>query len=59
MNWGIEDLAAAAVLIGGAAIALTIVLRSIRNAMLRAILAIGIILGVLAIWAHLAVGIFV
>jgi hypothetical protein len=38
---------------------LTIVLRNVRNAMLRAILATGIVLAVLAIWAHLAVGIFV
>ena len=58
MNWGIEDFAAAAVLLIGAAVALAVVFRSVRTQPARGLLAVGVVLATLAIWAHLAVGIF-
>lgn len=58
MNWGIEDVAAAVVLIGGTGAALALVLRTVRNRTARLLLAGGVILIGLLIWAHLAVGIF-
>lgn len=58
MNWGIEDLVAAVALLGSAGIALALILRSVHSRLPRLLLAGGIVVAALAIWAHLAVGIF-
>lgn len=58
MNWGIEDFAAAAALLIGAGLALTIIFRSVRGRLPRLLSAGGIVLVVLTVWAHLAVDIF-
>jgi hypothetical protein len=57
MNWGIEDVVAAVALITAALIGIALARRLVRNQSLRYILIAGILLVVLAIWAHLAVGI--
>ncbi|MGX9116842.1 hypothetical protein ACWTU6_09115 [Mesorhizobium sp. BHbsci] len=57
MNWGIEDFAAAAALLGAAWIGIALVRRNVHGAVLRPILLVGVVIVVLAIWAHLAVGI--
>jgi hypothetical protein len=56
MNWGVEDFAAAAVLLGVAAIALALVLRSNLDRTSRVLLAGAVVVVTLAIWAELAVG---
>ena len=57
MNWGAEDLAAAAVLLLATVVAVAVVFKTNRNRMWRVILTGAVILAVLAIWAQLAVGI--
>jgi hypothetical protein len=56
MNWGIEDLAAAAALLLSAGLAIAIVFRIARAGPARALLTGVVALVALAIWAHLAVG---
>ena len=58
MNWGIEDFAAAAVILAGVAVWLIIVFATVGTQPARAVLAGGVILGAATIWAHLAVGVF-
>ncbi len=59
MNWGIEDFGAAAALLIGAGIALALIFGSVvRRRRLQLVLSGGVVLIVLAIWAHLAVGVF-
>ena len=57
MNWGIEDFVAAAVLVAVGWFAIVLVRRTVQGGVLRFILLAGVVLVVLAIWAHLAVGI--
>jgi hypothetical protein len=57
MNWGIEDFTAAAALIAAAWIGIALVRRYVLGKILRPVLLAGVVLAVLAIWAHLAVGI--
>ncbi|MBB4004667.1 hypothetical protein GGR03_003762 [Aurantimonas endophytica] len=58
MNWGLEDFAAAAALLGGAGVSLVVVFESMPGLLPRVLLA-GVVLAItLAIWAHLAVGLF-
>jgi hypothetical protein len=57
MNWGMEDLAAAAGLLLAAALALTAVFRIVQSRRWRAILTVAVLVAVLAVWAQLAVGI--
>jgi hypothetical protein len=58
VNWGAEDFMAAALLLGGAGLALEATMRLVRGTAPRIVLGLTI-LGVLAlIWAELAVGIF-
>ena len=56
MNWGVEDYAAAAVLIGGVASAMIMIFRTVRRRRPRFLLAGGVLAVALAIWALLAVG---
>ena len=58
MNWGLEDLAAAVVLVLTAVAATIVVFKTSHSPLWRALLAGGVILVVLAVWAQLAVGIF-
>ena len=58
MNWGIEDFGAAAALLIGAGIALALIFRSVRSRRPQLVLSGSVVLIVLAIWAHLAVGVF-
>lgn len=58
MNWGIEDLAAASALLLGAAIALTVVFKTVPRRLPRNLLAGGVVLLLIGIWVQLAVGIF-
>ncbi len=58
MNWGIEDLVAAAVLLLVAVVGVAVVLSTVHSRMWRLLLVGVIIFVVLAIWAQLAVGIF-
>ena len=57
MNWGIEDVAAAAALLMGAGLALAVIFRNVHSRLPRLLLAGIVALAVLAIWAHLAVGV--
>ena len=56
MNWGVEDYAAAAVLIGGVAGAMIMIFKNVRRRRPRLLLAGGVLAVALAIWALLAVG---
>jgi hypothetical protein len=58
MNWGIEDFAAAAAIFMATAIALVVALRLFRRQPARLIAAGAVVLVALAVWAHLAVGIW-
>ncbi len=58
MNWGAEDFAAAAVLIGGAAMGIWVVRRFAPNGMLRLFGYALVLAALVLIWAELAVGIF-
>ena len=58
MNWGFEDFVAAAALLGGSSIALALIYESFPSPLSRVLLSSGVVLVTLAIWAHLAVGIF-
>jgi len=57
MKWGIEDVIAAAALVLAATFGWLLVRKIVDNRRMRAVLAVGIALVVLSIWAHLAVGI--
>ena len=57
MNWGTEDIAAAAVLLLATVVAVAVVFKANRSRMWRVILTGAVVLSVLAIWAQLAVGI--
>lgn len=57
MNWGVEDFAAAVVLLTTTALAVVTAVRFVQP-MWRWILVVGIIAVAVAIWAHLAVGIW-
>jgi hypothetical protein len=57
MNWGVEDVVAAAVLIASAGTGIALVRRYVSGRTLRLVLIAGVVLVVLAIWAQLAVGI--
>ncbi len=56
--WGPGDFLAAAVLLGGTGLALEGVVRMTRPGTGRAIAALGVLAGLLLVWAELAVGIF-
>lgn len=58
MNWGIEDFAAAAALLLGTALALTLVFKTVRPRLPRNLMAGGVVLLLIGIWVQLAVGIF-
>lgn len=58
MNWGIEDLTAALLLLLLAATGLWCVFSLIRAGPLRTLSAVAVIVAVAAVWAHLAVGLF-
>jgi hypothetical protein len=57
MNWGAEDFAAFAVMIGVAGLALELAFRVGRSAPARVAMAAFVVLGFLFVWAELAVGI--
>lgn len=58
VNWGAEDFAAGALLIGGLGLAIEIAFARVRMPLWR-VAAIGVaVFAFLAIWAELAVGIF-
>lgn len=58
VNWGIEDFAVAALLLGGAGLALEAVLRFVRGTGARIGLGLAIGAALLLVWAELAVGLF-
>lgn len=58
MNWGFEDGIAAALLIGGAAVAAWLIFKLIYRVTMRMILLAVVLIAALAIWAQLAVGVF-
>ena len=58
MNWGFEDVVAATLLIAGALLAIMAVRRLVHRRSLRLVFIAIVLLVVLAIWAHLAVGVF-
>jgi hypothetical protein len=58
LNWGIEDLTAAAILVMCAGIGVAVAGSLVQRRSLRVLLGSGVIAIALAIWAHLAVGIF-
>jgi hypothetical protein len=57
MNWGVEDLIAAAVLLLAAVVGVVVVSKAVHSRLWRLVLTGLVILIVLAIWAQLAVGI--
>lgn len=58
VNWGPEDFAAAAILLGGTGLALEVAARVLATPRKRALAAMVIVAGLLLVWAELAVGIF-
>lgn len=58
MNWGIEDFAAAAVLLLTVVLGIAIVRYRVKTPPARWLLTAVIVIAALAVWAHLAVGIF-
>lgn len=58
VNWGLEDFAAAAFLLGGAGLALEASAKMLTSPAKRALAALAIVAGLLLVWAELAVGIF-
>ncbi len=58
MNWGLEDVFAATLLIGGGILTIIAIQHLVHRRALRMLLIAIAVLTVAAIWAHLAVGIF-
>ncbi|GGA50900.1 hypothetical protein GCM10011385_00170 [Nitratireductor aestuarii] len=58
MNWGIEDVAAALLLLSIAAVGLWCVFSLVPPGVMRVLSVVAMIVAVAAVWAHLAVGIF-
>lgn len=58
VNWGLEDFAAAAILLGGAGLALEVAARVLVAPGQRLVAALVIAAILLLVWAELAVGIF-
>ncbi|WP_198669489.1 hypothetical protein [Blastomonas sp. UPD001] len=57
MNWGAEDFAALALMIGLGGLAVELAVRTVRKPLHRAMLLAAIALAFLLVWAELAVGI--
>jgi hypothetical protein len=58
VNWGAEDFLAAALLLGGAGLALEATVRLVRGTVPRIVIGLAILFVFALIWAELAVGIF-
>ncbi len=58
MNWGLEDVFAATLLIGAAILTIIAIQHLVHRRLLRMLLVAIAVLIVIAIWAHLAVGVF-
>lgn len=58
VNWGLADFAAAAILLGGAGLALEVAARVLATPGKRLVVALVIAAILLLVWAELAVGIF-
>ena len=58
VRWGIEDFAAAALLLGGAGLALEAVLRFVHDRRARIVLGMAVLAALVLVWAELAVGLF-
>ncbi len=58
MNWGLEDVFTAILLIGGGILTIIAIQHLVHRRPVRMLLIAIAVLIVLAIWAHLAVGIF-
>lgn len=58
VNWGAEDFAAAAILLGGTGFALEVAARLLVDPRKRALAVLVIVGAVLLVWVELAVGIF-
>lgn len=58
VNWGPYDFLIAAVLLGGMALLLDIILRKTNNSPKRWLLGLGVFLVVVLLWAEMAVGLF-
>lgn len=58
VNWGPEDFVAAAILLGGAGLALELAFRFITTPLRRIVAAGGILAVLVLVWVELAVGIF-
>lgn len=56
VKWGVGDFLAAALLLGGAALALELVLRRVRDIRARVVMGLAIGVCLALIWAQLAVG---
>lgn len=57
VNWGAEDFAALALMLGLGGLAVELAVRSVRRPVHRAMLLVAIALAFLLVWAELAVGI--
>jgi hypothetical protein len=58
VNWGAEDFAAAALLLGSVGLAFEAAMRVVRGRAARAGVGVALLAALLLIWAELAVGIF-
>lgn len=58
VNWGAGDFLAAALLLGGAGLALEATVRLVRGTMARIIVGLAVVAAFALIWAELAVGLF-
>ncbi|MDI6028894.1 hypothetical protein QBK99_22220 [Corticibacterium sp. UT-5YL-CI-8] len=58
MNWGAEDFLAAAAILVAVGLGVLLVSRTIHSQPARGLLMAIVVIAALALWAHLAVGIF-
>ncbi len=58
MNWGLEDFAAAALLLGAAGLAVELAVHVVRGRRARVAAGLAILAALLLVWAELAVGLF-
>lgn len=58
VKWGLPDFIVAGILLLGTGFAIELALRSVKKLQYRIAICVAILLGLLAVWAELAVGLF-
>lgn len=58
MNWDLEDFTAATLLLASAGIAMAVIYRTVHRRAIRMLGVVAVVLILITVWAHLAVGVF-